>query len=81
MKVETFAPNHTVITNNGKRFFSSYNSVIVCIDENGTMTMDKNKWNFSTTTAKYRNQFTGLTTKETEKQIKDCLIVLVDLNS
>ena len=42
--------------------------------------LDRNSWDYSKTTAKYRNQFTGLTTAQTKAGIKDGSIKLVDLN-
>ena len=42
--------------------------------------LDKNKWDYSTTTGKYRNQFLGETKKETEKKIESGEYALVDLN-
>lgn len=45
-----------------------------------TTYLDKNKWDYSTTTEKYRNQFLGETKKETEAKIKSGEYALVDLN-
>ena len=51
----------------GERFFQSYGSVIVKI-HNGQVTLGKD-WNYSPTTSKYRNQFLGETTKETQAKL------------
>jgi hypothetical protein len=42
--------------------------------------LDKHYWNYSRTTAKYRNQFLGETTKETQKKIDSGEYILTDLN-
>ena len=75
MKVEQFTNdkgrpvvNHFVITDdNGTRYFKSYNSIIVKI-ENGKATLGKH-WNYSVTTSKYRNQFLRETTKQTQAKL------------
>jgi hypothetical protein len=47
----------------------------------GTSTLiDKNKWDYSTTTGKYRNQFLGETKKETQAKIDSGEYILTDLN-
>lgn len=71
----------TITTKKGtKHIFQSYNSVIAVEDEHGNITLDKNKWDYSRTTGKYRNQFLGETTAETRKKIKDGIYKLKDLN-
>jgi hypothetical protein len=71
-------------TEHGFSGFQSYDSLIVKItaDENGNrvVTLDENKWNYSTTTSKYRNRFLGETTKETKKKIAAGIYKLIDLN-
>ena len=42
--------------------------------------LDKNKWDYSRTTGKYRNRFLGETKRETEKKIKFGEYLLTDLN-
>jgi len=87
MKIESMTnPNGNKIANqftiqaeNGL-YFQSYNTVIAFKPIGGTLQLDKEAWNYSTTTSKYRNIFTGLTTKETEQRIKSGDIELVDLN-
>ena len=61
-------------------YFQSYDSVIAKKDWDGNITLDVNDWDYSVTTSKYRNQFTGLTTKETKKKIQDGSIKMEDLN-
>jgi hypothetical protein len=60
-------------------YFQSYESMIIKI-ENGKTFLDSKYWNWSKTTAKYRNQFLGETTKETEKKIKEGIYILINLN-
>ena len=72
-------PNQLIITDGNKEVFQSYSSIIA-VRENGKLTFDEEKWNYSSTTSKYRNQFTGLDTKETEKKIKSGEIKFADLN-
>lgn len=81
--------NQFVISAEDGRYFQSYNTIIVkvvtmCGGEGvgfyNQLYLDENYWNYSRTTSKYRNQFTGLSTKETEQGIKDGSIKLVDLN-
>jgi len=67
--------------------FQSYQSIIAlkafhCGNTGNTykVFLDINKWDYSTTTGKYRNQFLGETKSETENKIKTGLYKLVDLN-
>jgi len=74
------ANQFNVIDDNGFRYYQSYNSMIVKIDNNNIY-LDKKYWNFSNTTSKYRNKFLHETTKETMAKIKSGEYKLVDLNS
>jgi hypothetical protein len=61
--------------------FQSYDSNIAFKSyESGKVYLDKEYWDYSVTTGKYRNQFLGETKKETEKKIKSGEYKLVDLN-
>jgi len=63
------------------QFFQSYDSVIAFRPSNGNATtLDRNKWDYSRTTSKYRNIFLHETTKETETKIKSGEYILADLN-
>ena len=64
---------------NGEKYFQSYNSIIVKI-ANGKTYLDKNKWDYSKTTGKYRNLFLGEDKKTTEAKIKSGEYLLIDLN-
>lgn len=59
--------------------FQSYNSII-CWKHGKIVILDKTYWNYSTTTSKYRNQFLGETTKETQAKIDSGEYILTDLN-
>lgn len=61
-------------------FFQSYDSVIVFIEEGGQVYLDKNNWDYSMTTGKYRNLFLGEKRKETERKIKSGEYKLKNLN-
>jgi len=72
-------PNQFNICEGNTRFFQSYDKTIVKI-ENGNIYLDEKYWNYSKTTSKYRNQFLGLTTKETEQKVKNGEFILTNLN-
>lgn len=83
------ANQFTVETNEGE-YFQSYDSVIVfkpfnSVEDVGTerakkITLDAHYWNYSKTTSKYRNEFLGETTKETQAKIDSGEYVLANLN-
>ncbi|MCK9282598.1 MAG: hypothetical protein M0P71_18430 [Melioribacteraceae bacterium] len=59
--------------------FQSYNSVIAA-NVSGKTYIDADKWDYSTTTGKYRNQFLGENKAATEKKIASGEYILCDLN-
>ena len=63
-------------------YFQSYDSIIAFRPDDiaRPWQLDRRYWDYSRTTARYRNQFLGLSTKETEKRIADGRIELTDLN-
>jgi len=61
--------------------FQSYQSMIAYKTHNGRLYLDADKWDYSVTTGRYRNQFTGLNVAETRKAIESGEIKLIDLNS
>jgi hypothetical protein len=71
--------NQFIIRTDKGTYFQSYQSIIV-VKSKGVVTLDRNKWDYSKTTGKYRNQFLGETKKETEAKIKDGTYKLDDLN-
>ena len=73
------------------KFFQSYNSIIAKIPVNShalpcehlcwePIELDRNKWDYSRTTGKYRNIFLGETKAETQKKIDSGEYILTDLN-
>lgn len=72
--------NQFIIYGDDCTVFQSYNTVIVKRAQ-GKVYLDKDSWDYSVTTGKYRNQFLGETRKETERKIKAGIYELVDLNS
>jgi len=73
-------PNQFVINTDDGTYFQSYDSVIAFIDHAGVRHLDRNLWNYSTTTGKYRNIFLRENKEQTERQIKEGIYKLVDLN-
>ena len=83
MTVEQFnnVKNQFILTDNdGNRYFQSYDVIIAMRTYDGKLVFDENYWDYSRTTSKHRNIFTGLTTKETKKAIKNGDIILGNLN-
>ena len=80
-------PNQILIydSEKGIEYFQSYQTIIakkVHDPRLGRMIyLDRDKWDYSTTTGKYRNQFLGENKKETEKKIKNGEYILTDLNN
>lgn len=72
-------PNQFEISTPEGRYFQSYNSIIafVCGDK---VTLDSDKWDYSRTTGKYRNQFLGEDKADTLKKIKSGVYKLANLN-
>ena len=76
--------NQFIIFDSEYTAFQSYDTVIAkTVFEDGERVtyLDEDKWDYSVTTSKYRNQFLGETKKETEKKIKSGEYKLADLNS
>ena len=72
--------NQFIITlQNGIKIFQSYNSII-CVKANNEIYLDYDRWNYSRTTSRYRNQFLNETTVETVKKIGFGNYAMVDLN-
>jgi len=71
--------NQFIITDGNKTIFQSYQSVIA-IKENGKVTLDENKWDYSVTTGKYRNEFLGEGIAVTRQKIASGVYTLENLN-
>ena len=50
-------PNQFIIYTDKGTFFKSYNSMIAFKSYAGNVLIDENKWDYSVTTGRYRNQF------------------------
>jgi len=71
--------NQFIIYTSEGKYFQSYDSIIVAI-ENGKITLDENTWDYSRTTGKYRNEFLGEYIEETRAKIESGEYELEDLN-
>lgn len=71
--------NQYIIVVNDSRYFQSYNTII-CKIINGIVELDRQSWDYSRTTSKYRNQFLGETTQETQLKIDKGIYKLTNLN-
>ena len=73
--------NQFIITTSKGRFFQSYDSIIAFIPfGNKPVQLDKNYWDYSVTTGKYRNRFLSEYKAETEQKIENKIYKLTDLN-
>jgi len=80
MKVNLISSNHCIITDNGRTYLQSYNSVIACRSVSGKIELDSKYWDYSRTTGKHRNEFLGENKKETQRKIDSGEYVLTNLN-
>lgn len=74
-----YVRNQFVLFFKNAKVFQSYHSLI-CMQCQGVIYLDENKWNYSRTTSKYRAIFLRESTRETEAKIKRGVYKLVDLN-
>jgi len=75
-------PNQIIIETEDGRYFQSYQSIIAFrpYDWQQKIVLDVNKWDYSRTTGKHRNQFLDENTAETRKKIASGEYLLADLN-
>ena len=78
-KGNKIANQFKIFTNEGV-YFQSYSTVIAFRPLFGKIQLDENAWDYSRTTAKYRNIFLRETKAETLRKIKSGEYLLVDLN-
>lgn len=76
----TAVANQFIITTSDGEYFQSYQTVIAFRDNTGKVTLDKNNWDYSRTTGKYRNAFLREGIADTRKKIKSGEYALADLN-
>ena len=72
--------NQFIIIDRGVKYFQSYETII-CMVRGGKVYLDRDKWNYSKTTAKYRNMFLNQTSEEVKAKIKSGEYILTDLNT
>lgn len=68
-----------IITDDGS-YFQSYDSVIVFSPDIGRVQLDRFFWDYSKTTAKYRNLFLKETSRVTAEKVRNGTYELADLN-
>lgn len=73
-------PNQFIAQTEDGLYFQSYQSVIAFKPLSGKIQLDRDRWDYSVTTGKYRNQFLRENKAETERKIKNGVYELVDLN-
>lgn len=62
------------------KFFQSYSTIIAFKPADGSsITLDRASWDYSQTTIRHRNTFTGYNSQQTKQMIKDRSIILADL--
>jgi hypothetical protein len=75
-------PNQFLIVDaNYNQYFQSYNTIIACRTNEGKIYLDKNRWDYSMTTGKYRNMFLNENKAQTQYNIDRGNYILTDLNS
>ena len=75
--------NQFIISNGDALIFQSYNTVIAKREgygQNERIYLDRDSWDYSTTTGKYRNQFLGEGIEATRSKIESGEYILTDLN-
>ena len=84
MRLETKKGNkpkdQKIVFKNGAEYFVSYDTNIVRYESTDSIILDRNYWDYSTTTGYYRNQFLGEGIAETRKKISNGTYKLADLN-
>jgi len=74
-------PNQFEIFTKSYKYFQSYRTIIAKIRlKDRQVFLDKNYWDYSTTTGKYRNEFLREGIAETRKKIESGEYKLVNLN-
>ena len=81
-------PNQKLIRDKGYIWFQSYKSTIGIVTPDNILLLDKDKWDYSVTTAKYRNAFvaTYFNSKYASRDgikegVEDGKIIMTGLNS
>ena len=61
--------HHFTITVGNKKYFQSYGTLVAMVN-NGKVTLNINYWDYSKTTAAYRNRFLGVKNNECHKKVE-----------
>ena len=70
-----------IVMQNGLEVFQSYESIIVLKDyKNNEIYLDRNCWDYSNTTSRYRKLYLNEDTKTTKEKIEKGIYILEDLN-
>lgn len=72
--------NQFIIKVNGDTYFQSYQTIIAVKLRDGRIKLDRNMWDYSRTTGKYRNIFLGESKAETQFKIDRNIYELDNLN-
>ena len=73
--------NEVVVTlPTGERHLYSYTVLIAVITAKGIIKLSKNYWDYSVTTARHRNAFLGISSKEVKAKVESKEYKLVVLN-
>ena len=73
-------PNEFEIYTPEGLYFQSYNTIISFIDNTGQIWIDEDKWDYSSTTSKYRNIFLKEKKPETVNKLLKGIYKLTNLN-
>ena len=72
--------NTTIIATNGNKTLYSYNRAICRADSHNNIILDPVYYDYSTTTARHRNSFLGVTTAQLKHMINNNLVKFANLN-
>ena len=72
--------NQFIISTPHGEIFQSYTSTICVRENDGTVTLDENSWDYSVTTNKYRSEFLQENTQKTRKKIHAGIYKTANLN-
>ena len=79
IKTISYTKDNLCIITDEQRVFQSYGITIAVITKNKIF-LDKDKWDYSKTTSKYRNIFLEEDSATTKSKIKSGQYILIDLN-
>lgn len=83
-KTELIGPNHFVIKIKNRRYLQSYDTIIAGIidtEDKKLIYLDKDNWNYSKSTARWRNKFLEMTNAEVNIGVVQGKFIMKDLNN